>query len=163
MLAWALTSCTLSFTLVPIPLCNLCDTSKVSRPWSKEMSRDHKEINILSMQEACCEYVTVVLGTEFQDTSKTLPNQCGFRAGRPPPGAAFPLGNTSLSCYAVTSAAECTSGETRVGHTATARHALRRDRLVADIDDGLRRQILRYVGGPFVGVSRWLAWCHARV
>ena len=41
------TSFTLSFTLVPIPLCKLCDLSNVSRARSKEMSRDHKEINII--------------------------------------------------------------------------------------------------------------------
>ena len=34
--------------LVPIPLCNLCDSNKVSRAWSKEMPRDHKEINVIA-------------------------------------------------------------------------------------------------------------------
>ena len=74
------TSFTLSFTLVPIPLCNLCDLRIFQGAWSKEMSGDHAEIlrsllnHCVSMQEACCENMTVVLGKELQNTSKTLPN-----------------------------------------------------------------------------------------
>ena len=41
-------SVTLSWTLVPIPLCNLRGLSKVQRTWSKEMSRDHEEMNIIA-------------------------------------------------------------------------------------------------------------------
>ena len=80
-MARVLTSFTLSFILVPMPLCNLCDSSEVSRAWSKEMSGDHKEINIMSllnhcvsMPEAWCEYMKIVLRMGLQNTSKTLPN-----------------------------------------------------------------------------------------
>ena len=71
----------------------------------------------VSMAEACCEHMTIVLRKERRNTSKTLPNQCvsmreaGFckdYAGTPFMASRFHWGTQVFSYYAVTSAAECT-------------------------------------------------------
>lgn len=40
------------------------------------LSRDMVHVHVMTIQEACCDYMTIVVGKESQNTSKSLPNQC---------------------------------------------------------------------------------------